>query len=427
ASLGTLFLCFACFGEKKIQKPHRLIFWHSIEAPKTGALLKSLVEVYNQRHRDVEVVPVMAGKQDRLLASIFGTAASRQGPDLIWAYPALTAQLAESGTVIPLDSYLQDKDFDSSSIFPILWGETAFRGKTWGLPFDTNNLAIFYNRRHFREAGLSIPSNWKEFRRAARKLSRDLDHDGKTDRYGFMIPFGREEWAVWTWESLLWQAGGDLFEGEKPAFDSPAGVKALGYWQDLLKDGSAILSRPEKGADPSDFLQGKVSMFLSGSWSMSELPRSQFGVFPLPRDRFAVTNIGGEALYLVKRGEPRQRMAWDFAKYLVSPEFQTAWGIRSGYLPVNRKALESPAYLRHLSRHPAARVFLNGLEYGRVRPSHPAYPMVSLTIGEALSKALSSKTPPKKALEEARRTVELHLGLKNPEKSRKPKALSGKK
>ncbi|MGE5708517.1 MAG: extracellular solute-binding protein [Bacteroidota bacterium] len=295
-SLTFLILLLSLSSCASTRKPDRLVLWHTLEAPVARMALERKIHDYNRQHPEVEVVPILAGKSDASLTAIQRAGTTKDRPDLIWAYPALAAQLADSGVAVPLDDYL--KDFDQSSVYPVLWQQTTYRGKIWGLPFDHDNLAIFYNKNHFREADLSIPRTWSEFRAVARSLTKE-------GRHGFLVPFGKEEWAVWTWETLLWQAGGDLLDSHaQPVFDSPAGVRALAFWRGLLADGSAVPSLPEKGAKPDDFIQGKVSMFMSGPWTLSELPRNfPYGVFPLPRgDRAAGGRPRRGSCAAVRRG-----------------------------------------------------------------------------------------------------------------------------
>lgn len=389
-------------------KAERLIFWHYIENPNTRAVLNDLIEDYNSKQDRIEVKAVMAGKQDRLLKTLYGAMANTDGPDLIWAPPSLTAQLAESGTIIPLDSYLSNAE--RQQIAPNLWSQTSYRGKTWGLPFDANCLALFYNSKMFREAHLQAPRDWSEFKKAAQALTQDSNHDGIPERWGFLVPYGQEEWASWTWQALLYQAGGELLKKEKPDFASPAGIKALSLWQDLLKSHNATLSAAEKGAVPEPFIQGETAMFLSGPWTISELPESfPYHVAKLPKGEKFATNIGGEALYLVKRGENRQKLAREFSKYLLSPELQTKWATKTGYLPVTKAAIASAEYQKYLRRHPEIRVFLDSMREGRVRPVNPDYPMISETLGDGLMQALSEKKTPKDALSDAQKALELRL------------------
>lgn len=389
-------------------KAERVIFWHYIENPKSRAVLNNLIEEYNAQQDQIEVKAVMAGKQDRLLKTLYGAMANPDGPDLIWAPPALTAQLAESGTIIPLDSYLTPEEHQQ--IAPNLWSQTTYRGKTWGLPFDANCLALFYNRQQFQAANLQAPKNWAEFNKAAKALTRDSNQDGIPERWGFIVPYGKEEWASWTWQTLLYQAGGELLKKDKPDFASPAGIKALSLWRDLVEAHNATLSVPEKGAVPDPFIKGQTAMFISGPWTVSELPKTlSYGVAPLPKGEKFATNLGGEALYLVKRGENRQKLAREFTKHLLSPEVQTEWAIQTGYLPVTKAAIASTDYQKYLRRHPEIRVFLESMPKGKVRPVNPDYPMISETLGNGLMQAFSGDKTPKEALSDAQKALELRL------------------
>jgi multiple sugar transport system substrate-binding protein len=186
-------------------------------------------------------------------------------------------------------------------------------------------------------------------------------------------------------------------------------IAALQFWQDLIKDGSAVLSLPERGYEMDGFLAGKVAMQFSGPWTLGQLQATDvdFSVFPMPSAARQATVIGGENLFLFKTTPERERAAFTFAEYVMGQEFQTQWALRTGYLPVNLKARQSEVYQTFVEQQPIVKVFLEQAEFGRSRPILKGYPRISEHLGRAIEAVLLGKTSPKQALEKAQRQLNL--------------------
>jgi multiple sugar transport system substrate-binding protein len=344
-----------------------------------------------------------------------------------------------------------------------------FSGHIWSVPFGTNNAGIFYRPSLFKAAGITqLPKTWEELRQVAKKLTGDFDSDGRVDRHGILLPLGKGEWTVFMWLPFMWSGGGDLIAGGMGGgdlllpsslqlathSDSPqpplkkggrkmtfigqveengiessnpfqivppspvtsgvnlvnqGAIAALQFWQDLIKDGSAVLSLPERGYEMDGFLAGKVAMQFSGPWTLGQLEATgvDFSVFPMPSAARQATVIGGENLFLFKTTPERERAAFTFAEYVMGQAFQTQWAMRTGYLPVNLKARQSEIYQTFVQQQPIVKVFLEQAEFGRSRPILKGYPRISEHLGRAIEAVLLGKTSPKEALEKAQRQLNI--------------------
>jgi multiple sugar transport system substrate-binding protein len=293
----------------------------------------------------------------------------------------------------------------------------------WSIPFGTNNVGIFYRPSVFKAAGVQkIPTNWAELRATAKQLTRDTNGDGKVDRYGMLLPLGKDEWTVFTWLPFMWSAGGELQSGTvtattpttkiKNTIDNPGAIAALELWHNLIKDGSAILSSPERGYELDNFMSGKVAMQLTGPWTLGQLalrPDVDYAVMPIPADRRAATSVGGENIFMM-RGHPQHKQAaWKFMEYVLSREFQTEWALGTGYLPVNIQSRQQSSYQEYIKTTPATQVFLDQAKYGRSRPIAPGYSQLSENLGRAIESVLLDRASPQEALKIARSRLDLSL------------------
>jgi len=194
--------------------------------------------------------------------------------------------------------------------------------------------------------------------------------------------------------------------------NTPGAIAALHLWQDLLADGSAVLSQPERGFEVDAFLAGTVAMQLTGPWTLGFLQdmTTDFAVMPIPQGERSATSTGGENLFLFKSTPQREAAAQVFMAYVLSEEFQTEWAIGTGYLPVNVRSRQSPAYRAYVAEQPAVEVFLDQVSVGRSRPIFPGYSRISNSLGRAIEAVLLKQSTPEAALEEAQQRIDRDLG-----------------
>lgn len=387
-------------ANKSSSGPIQLSFEEGIQSPQTQNYVQKEIQVFEKAHPNIHITMQNYGAADSEIPKIESAVAAHNPPNLLWIAPAYTGQFAVSNAIVPAQNYFHGEKFKASTIFPGLLKTGTFNGKVWTMPFDANNLAVYYNKKLFKAAGITkTPKTWRQFLTDAKKLT-------KNGTYGFEMPIGNQEWTVWIWETLLWQAGGHLLNASrtKVAFDSPAGVKALNYWVTLMKNHVATFSPLNQGYQLGDFESGKVAMMINGPWNYSALQQQHqvdYGAFPLPKDKIAATNIGGESLFIFNTTPAQNRAAFLFAKFVTSPQFQIGYDMGSGYLPVSIPAETSSQYQQYLKKNPFIEVFAKEMAVGKARPPIPAYSQISSDLGNAIENALYGKLSVKQALHQA--------------------------
>jgi multiple sugar transport system substrate-binding protein len=394
----------------KTDEPIHLTFWHGVNPPANRDVLQTLVDRFNQSHPNLHVDPIYVGQADQQLPKLFAAAVGNALPDLLWYAPMLTGQLVELDVLKPLDDWLPTIP-EAQDLDPALRESMELEGKTWSIPFDTNNVGIFYRPSLFKAAGITqLPATWDEFRTVAKTLTRDTNQDGKIDQRGMLLPLGKGEWSVFTWLPFLWSAGGELQATVN--LEQPGAIAALNFWKDLLTAGSAVLSQPERGYEMTGFINGKVAMQISGPWTLGELQKSgvDFAVMPIPKQERRATSIGGENLFVFKSTTVREAAALEFARAVISEDFQTTWGIQTGYLPVNLKSRDSAAYRAFRKTQPVVDTFLTQAKDGRSRPIFPGYNRISDAIGRAVEGVLLDRVSPETALRDAQKRLDLIFG-----------------
>ena len=389
-----------------------LTLWQGINPPPNRDVFQKLVNKFNREHPSIEVESLYVGQADRQLPKILAAVVGDAKPDLLWYGPMLTGQLVDLDAIVPLDE-LWNRSTITKDIDPTLLGSMQYEKHLWSIPFGTNNVGIFYRPSLFKAAGIDrLPTNWSELKATAKQLTRDTNGDGKIDTYGTILPLGQGEWTVFTWLPFMWGGGGELNQGKTTSIDNPGSVAALQLWSDLIKDGSAILSSPERGYELDNFLAGKVAMQLTGPWTLGQLAGmkvTDYDVMSIPAGTRSATSMGGENLFMMKSSSKHQQAAWEFMEYVLSQDFQTEWAICTGYLPVNMKSRQQSIYRDYVSKTPATQVFLDQAQYGRSRPIEPGYSQISENLGRAIESVLLNKNSPEVALKAAQKRLNLSL------------------
>ncbi len=391
-----------------------LTLWQGVNPPPNRDVLQKLVDRFNRDHPTIQVESLYVGQSAQQLPKILAAVVGNAAPDMLWFPAMLTGQLVELNAIRSLDDWWNQLPL-RQDVDPALLDGMQLEGHIWSVPFGTNNVGVYYRPSLFQAAGITqLPETWTEFRQVAKQLTRDTNGDRRPDQHGIVLPLGKGEWTVFTWLPFMWSGGGELQSdssgaNSKIALVNPGAIAALQLWQNLMQDGSAVLSAPERGFELDGFLAGKVAMQLSGPWTLGQLQTTgvDFGVMPIPKDVKPATVVGGENLFFFKTTPEREQAALTFAEYVLSESFQTEWAIGTGYLPVNLKSRQSAEYQAFKAKMPAVDVFLAQTEHGRSRPIFPGYNQISDNLGRAIEAVLLGKSSPQVALETSQQRVDL--------------------
>jgi multiple sugar transport system substrate-binding protein len=405
----AILLCIISAHE--ISANNKITLWHGLENAESIRILESKLKMFQEK-TGIAVDVEYYGTADRAQNKIMWALSRNRAPDILWWGPIYTGQIAKTGKLVKVEDFFKnDKSFDADDIYHGLWDAGSYQGEIWTFPFSANNVALYYNKDHFKEANLNPTDlvNWDDLRKYAKKLTTG-------ERIGLELSSGSGEWLTFsTLLPFIWQAGGEFLsrDEKKITFNTAACAEALTYLADLVqKDKCAKWSNPGLGYRIDDFIQGKVSMMICGPWQISALQgqdQIDYGAISMPTYRFRATSLGGEHLFLFKSNPKKEAAAWQACKFLASPDFQVDWAITSGYLPISRNATNHPRYKEHLVKNNFIKTFSDQMPFARARPSVPNYQRMSDEFSKAAMMVFSNKLPAGIALECAARKGQRHL------------------
>ncbi|BAY38121.1 extracellular solute-binding protein [Nostoc sp. NIES-2111] len=405
--LLSICLIFLSGCQETVTKNDKIIhlnLWQSINPPSNRDVFDKLVKKFNQTHPDIQVESIFIGQPQlpKILTAVVGNVP----PDILAFDAQNTGQFAELGAIQPLDDWLEELPL-KSEVIPNLFEELRLNNHIWSIPLYTANLGIFYRPKLFQAAGITeTPKTWDELREVAKKLTIDRNGDKRPEQYGMLLPLGKQEWAVFSWFPFLLSTGGDIVKDNRPNLMNQGAIEALQFWKNLMKDGSATLSPPERGYEEDAFVSGRVAMQITGPWTYIMKSNVDYDVFPMPAKVKQASVSATGVMYLMKTTPAREKAARKFLEYVLSEEFQTEWSIGTGFLPVNRKSLESEAYQQFMSKQPVLKVFMEQMSGAGSRPIIAGYSRLSDSLGRAIEATLLGESP-QKALKAAQERLEL--------------------
>lgn len=333
----------------------KLVVW-GLQYGEESKGLEARVHEFERRHPNVivSVLSMGAGSMNpqKLMTAIVGNVP----PDVIHQDRFTIGDWAARDTFLPLDEFIaRDRDkplgVRAEDYFPACWREANYTDPLTGqkgvfaIPSGTDDRALFYNKTLFKEAGIvdekgeaRPPQTWEELEVDAKKLT-SLNRDGTFNRIGFIPNYGN----AWLY-IYAWQNNGEFMtpDGRTCIMNDKPNVEALEYMVRLYDalGGVDKITAFQSGFQANDldpFLTGKVGMKIDGSWVPPNIarygPDLDFGVAPAPvpadrlhhagkflneKDTF-ITWAGGFS-YAIPKGATHVQEAWEFIKWMTSPE-----------------------------------------------------------------------------------------------------------
>lgn len=237
----------------------RLATWAGVEE---AAELQAVVDKVNQAATTFEIVsePNPADYYPKLQTTVAGGTAA----DLFWLSQEYVAGFADKGALLDLTDRLAEDDKPAAKLddyFEPILQTAQYDGKTYGLPWISQPVMLYYNPDLFAKAGVGEPDEswtWDIFKENAAKLT-----DAANGVYGT---------AFNSWPPLhmfVWQAGGDVISEDLSScpIDSPEAIQAADFYASIIYNEEFAPSEATLADQGFGEMAkaGKVAMFYGGA------------------------------------------------------------------------------------------------------------------------------------------------------------------
>lgn len=364
-------------------KPLEISFWAKNDTNVTQVnIYKKAIADFETLYPSITVNLRLYTDYNRIYNDVITNIATGTTPNVCISYPDhIATYLTGTDIVVPLDSLFADPryglggsevKFDSSmadEIVPAFLEECAIGGVHYALPYMRSTEACYVNKTLLEKLGYTLPEvlTWDfvwEVSEAA--MEKDAAGNFRLNGQKVLIPF-----IYKSTDNMMIQMLNQLDAG----YSKPTGE--IEIFNDSTKDilysvaehvKSGSFSTFKISSYPGNFLNAGQCIFAIDStagatWMGSDAPLLDISketivpfetaVRPIPQFDPANPKMisQGPSICLFSKENPQEVLAaWLFTQFLLTNEVQIAYASTEGYVPVTRKAQESPEYQDYLAR-----------------------------------------------------------------------------
>ncbi len=323
------------------------------------AWAKAVLAAWNKDHANEQVTgeEIPAGKTSEEVIGASITAGNT--PCLIFnTAPAAVPQFQKQGGLVALDtfpdgaSYVKDRTGNRADQYKFT------DGKFYQMPWKTNPVMIFYNKKVFAKAGLATDNpplkTYDEFLATAKTL----------------VAKGGVQAAIWPsptsdffqpwfdfYPLFIAQSGGkQLVEGGEPQFTSPDGLAVANFWKALYDQKLA----PNEPYPKDSFGDQKAAMAIVGPWAIAVYAgKVEWGAVSVPtkdgKDPKEIHTFSDEKSIGMYTSCKNRGTAWEFLKFATSKDNDGQLLELTGQMPMRADVVT--AYPDYFQKHPEYQQF----------------------------------------------------------------------
>jgi multiple sugar transport system substrate-binding protein len=300
------------------------------------SMSEALIADFRKAHPNIEVEENYVAYND-YLPKINTMVASGSTPDVFYLNEYLVNEWGEKGVTEDQTAYYKAAGIDPKSFY-VDSAIYSTQGKLWGINTTSTTIVLYYNKKLFREAGITPPPadaknpwTWDQYVAAAKKLTKD--NRGRTPNdagfdYANLTQYGTIMPTSWIYVLPILYAGGSSVAnaaGTSLEITSANGVKIIQSIANLaLVDKVAptvAMSQTNAFSNvPVLLMNDQLGMFIGGTFQFSDFTNEGYdvGIAQIPSPTGKGNNMAWSSGYAMKKGG--SQAAWELAQYLTNFE-----------------------------------------------------------------------------------------------------------
>jgi sn-glycerol 3-phosphate transport system substrate-binding protein len=359
-------------------------FWHGLTQP-LGGMLEQIAADFNASQDRFQVNASFRGSYPETMAAAIAAFRAGTAPHIVQMFEVGTGTMIAAGRAIkPVHELLATTgvQIDFDDYLPAVRGYYSLAdGRMMSMPFNSSTAIMFFNKEHFRRAGLdpaNPPQTWPQLREAAQRLRAA----------GLACPM-TTAWPTWTQVeqfsaihniplATLDNGFGGL--NAELRVNNPVLVRHIDTLVQMSREGTFRWGGRD-GAGDALFASGECSIIHASSGARARFVREVPGgaanlgaaMLPFwPDVQGAPFNsiIGGASFWAMNRGPNATRSADEFRavaeffRFISRPEVALKWHTDTGFLPVRLAAFEAAKAAGFYAQNPGADVPIQQLLRG---------------------------------------------------------------
>lgn len=307
----------------------------------------------------IEVQHVTAGASYEEVAQRFNAALSGGDlPDVLVASDVTWFNFALSDAITPMDDLWSTVDFDSEGYVDSLREDYTFEDEHYAVPYARSTPLFYYNKDMWAAAGLPDrgPETWEEFAEWAPQLA-----EANPGIAPLVVPDGTN-YLDWYFQGMIWTFGGSYSDEWEPMFTSPESLEAGHFLQDQYQQDHIAINVDANNL----FGAGQAASLMQSTGSLrglTETAQFDFATAFLPGPPPG-TPTGGAGLAIPAGiSDAEKEAAMTFIAFMTNTENTVTFTQATGYMPVQKDAIDDPATTAYLEENPNSRTALEQLEF----------------------------------------------------------------
>lgn len=347
-----------------------IVVWYQLNG-KAAQTLEAMVEEYNASQSKVKVRAELQGASyEELLRKYEQAIPTNALPNIIVAEDTATQFLIDSGTVLQAQKCFDADGLDTDGFVPAAVNHFTSKGGIWPGTASVSDLLTYYNKNHFRRAGLD-PNVAPQTLADVRTMAETIKAAGITDT---PVVLRMDSWFP---ETQLTGSRQPLVDNDngfgdgtttEALFDTETTTQLFEWVQSMVADGLLLPTQATDG-NVDHYLamasqRGSITMetstaattiesFLGGDTSVStgisdsaaiDTSALDIGAAPVfGVDAAGKAQIGGNGFFITTTGTDAQKAAaWDLIKWWNQEPQQVQWHVEGSYLPFLSSVASSP-------------------------------------------------------------------------------------
>ena len=319
-----------------------------------------LVPEFNKVYPNIKVTIDGVPYNEHLAKLMLEATSANPEYDVLVIDDPWTPQLAQLGALVDLKrpdvAAITSKDYDWADFnaAPLAAGE--WKGVQYSIPVRSNMLLMFYNRAHYKKAGLPEPTpalTWDQYFEQAPKLVQDMNGDGTIDAWAVDTFFVRDQLTPPIWQTIMNSNGGSLLDDKgAPVFNNEVGVAALNMHKKLLDYAppgalghglQESLQAFRQGAVATMFMWGSVYKATGVDPKASKLTLNELGMQVMPVGKVSAGAHRGIWTAGISAKTKHLKASWAFVEWLTSKQGEKTNVSLAGSFPARKSTLSAPA------------------------------------------------------------------------------------
>jgi multiple sugar transport system substrate-binding protein len=313
-------------------------------------LFKAQVAAFQQEQPGIQI-EIDHQDQAAWLEKFKTMAAAGTPLDSCFANDSNAVPFARDGLTEDLEPYLaKTKDFREADFAEGAWFAMKYKGKRYGLPWDSGAYALFYNMDLLDASGVPYPDpkkrmTWDELLTIARRLT--IDASGRRAGEGGFDPSNVKQYGLatnftWGLAHFVHSNGGEMLSADgKVLLDQPAAIEALQFMADMgAKHFVRQAPQYTPNPNPIGFRTNNLAIDHNGAWQIGRYATDvkRVGVAPAPYKKNQTSSGHYSPLVMTKHSKNKDA-AWAWMAFATLSEKGLTILSDAGQIQPPRKSL----------------------------------------------------------------------------------------